>query len=132
MNLSILDQAGESQLSNQVKDPPTIGRSISPCSKMNSKNFNIIGHKPPSPDLSLGKGVTLKSPQTHQGKFHQVNQLTHPTNALISIKIRAINTRKSLSGIIFNFFEGDNHGELSHTFINLLHHPSIPDNQNTT
>jgi hypothetical protein len=50
-NLSILDQEGESRLLDHVKHPPIRGRSMRPCSKMNSENSNIVGEYPASSDL---------------------------------------------------------------------------------
>jgi hypothetical protein len=101
--------------------------------KIKSKNSIIAGQKHTSPDLSLGKRVTLKSPPMHHGKFHQLSKPANSSHKnLLSIIIRPINPRKSPRETIFNISEGASNSILPNTLFNLLHHPSIPHNQNTT
>lgn len=65
-NLSSRDMYGNSWLLDQVKLPPNNGRSSKPRSEMKSENSHIAEDILLSPNLSLGKQTTLKSPPMHQ------------------------------------------------------------------
>jgi hypothetical protein len=61
----------------------------------------------------------------------QTSQLI-PKEPSLPFGIRVIDTSKSPSEMILNIYKGDSQREFPHTLVDLLHHPPIPHNQNTT
>ena len=71
-NLSSLDREATTLELDQVKVPPSNGKSIRLCSEMKSEKSSIAEEKESAPSHSEGNRTTLKSPPMPQGTFHQL------------------------------------------------------------
>ena len=73
-NLSNIDLEATSLELDQVKFPPTRGRSTRLCSEIKAENRCIVVVKFAEPKHSEGNYTILKSPPTHQGTSHQLHK----------------------------------------------------------
>jgi hypothetical protein len=107
--------------------PLTRGRSMRRCSKIKSDNCIIVGLRRASPDLSLRKWVTLKSPPMHHNKFYHLSKLANSShsNLLSPSDLGPKNPAKAQEKPIFDVSKRAGNRKIPHT-LRFSPQPSYP------